>query len=126
MALAMGSVASLLISVGDPDEAERAIAAKVTSEELHMMQKFDLDDGDGEISRAEYILLCAVRLGALSPELIGKINERFKQLDTSGDGALSYAEILEHPEAEGIAVNALHACPDQVELAEKRTKDGRV
>jgi hypothetical protein len=70
----------------------------VTIEELRMMHKFDLDDGDGEISRAEYILLCSVRLGALSPDLIGKINERFKLLDTSGDGNLSHAEILKFPQ----------------------------
>lgn len=106
MALAMANIASMVITVGDPDEAEKIIAAKVTCEELHMMQKFDLDDGDGEISRAEYILLCAVRLGALSPELIDKINDRFKKLDKSGDGALSYAEILEHPEEE--TVNIIH------------------
>lgn len=60
-----------------------------------MMQKCNLDDGDGQISRAEFILLCSVRLGALSPELIAKINERFKVLDVNHDGTLSYAEILE-------------------------------
>jgi hypothetical protein len=118
MALAMANIASMLITVGDPAEAERAISAKVTTRELRMMQKFNLDDGDGEISRAEYILLCTVRLGALSPELIGKINERFKELDTSGDGVLSYAEILEDPEAEGIVINALHASSDDLERAE--------
>jgi hypothetical protein len=98
MGVAMGCVASLVLTIGDPDEAEKQIAAKVTAEELHMMQKFELDDGDGQISRAEYILLCAVRIGALSPDLIGKINERFKILDKSGDGNLDYAEILECPE----------------------------
>lgn len=106
MALAMANIASMLITVGDPDEAEKIIAAKVTLKELRMMQKFELDDGDGEISRAEYILLCTVRLGALSPDLIGKINERYKILDSNGDGSLSYAEILEHPE--GTVVNVLH------------------
>jgi Ca2+-binding EF-hand superfamily protein len=107
MALAMGNIASMLITIGDPDEAEKIIAAKVTLEELNMMQKFDLDDGDGQISRAEYILLCTVRLGALSPELIGKINERFKELDTSGDGVLSTEEILEDPSAgEGLQLQA--------------------
>jgi hypothetical protein len=98
MGVAMGNIASMVISVGDPGEAERLIAAKVTAKELHMMQKFDLDNGDGQISRAEYILLCSVRLGALSPDLIDKINDRFKALDKSRDGTLDYAEILECPE----------------------------
>lgn len=108
MGLAMANVASLLLTVGDPEEAEKAIAAKVTLEELHMMVEFDLDDGDQIITRAEYILLCAVRLGALNPDLIGKINERFKLLDTSGDGELSYDEILENPEAARNSIAQLH------------------
>ena len=96
MAMAMANIASMLITIGDPDQATKTIAAPVTLEELQMMQKFQLDDGDGQISRAEYILLCTVRLGALCPSLITKINERFERLDTDGDGSLSYSEILEH------------------------------
>lgn len=110
MALAMGNIAAMVITIGDPDEAEKTIGAKVTIQELHMMRKFDLDDGDGQISRAEYILLCSVRLGALSPDLISKINDRFKALDISGDGMLSYAEILENPESE--TQNILHIMAD--------------
>mmetsp|Transcript_30508 Transcript_30508/g.65723 ORF Transcript_30508/g.65723 Transcript_30508/m.65723 type:complete len:333 (+) Transcript_30508:92-1090(+) len=99
MGLAMASIAAMVITIGDPDEAKNTIAKKVTMEELKMMHKFDLDDGDGEISRAEFILLCSVRLGALSPDLIGMINERFKILDVSRDRNLSHAEILEDPQA---------------------------
>ena len=68
------------------------------------MQKFQLDDGDGQISRAEYILLCTVRLGAMSPKLIERINKKFKLLDTSGDGSLSYAEILEDSAIENLGI----------------------
>lgn len=124
MALAMANIASMVITVGDPDEAEKIIAAKVTCEELHMMQKFDLDDGDGEISRAEYILLCAVRLGALSPELIDKINDRFKKLDKSGDGALSYAEILEHAEEE--TINIFHELKIIAERSPSNRESGSI
>ena len=91
----MGTVASMIIVVGDPEQAEKCIAAKVTVEELQMMQRFDLNDGDGEISRAEFILLSAVRLGALDPQLIDKINERFVQLDRCDKGMLSYEDLLE-------------------------------
>lgn len=114
MAFSMANIAAIFINTGDTDEAQKLIAAEVTLEELHMMQKFDLDDGDGQISRAEYILLCAVRIGALSPDLIEMINERFRALDTSGDGVLSYAEILEVPEMdvsnkpEELGLNSIH------------------
>lgn len=105
MAFSMANIAAMFINIGDTDQAQKLIAAEVSLEELHMMQKFDLDDGDGQISRAEYILLCAVRIGALSPDLIGKINDRFRTLDTSGDGTLSYAEILENECTETTEVN---------------------
>mmetsp|Transcript_12559 Transcript_12559/g.21013 ORF Transcript_12559/g.21013 Transcript_12559/m.21013 type:complete len:422 (-) Transcript_12559:389-1654(-) len=108
MGLAMANIAAMVITIGDPDEAEKTIAAKVTLEELQMMQRFNLDDGDGQINRAEYILLCCVRLGALSPDLIGKINERFILLDTSGDGMLSHSEILEYPPEQHTTGNVMH------------------
>lgn len=114
MALSMANIAAMFINTGDTDEAQKLIAAEVTLEELHMMQKFDLDDGDGQITRTEYILLCAVRIGALSPDLIEKINERFRALDTSGDGVLSYSEILEVPDMdvsnkpEELGLNSIH------------------
>lgn len=95
MALAMGNIASLMLNFGDPKAAQKLIHAKVTPTELEMMKKFELDDGDGVITRAEYILLCTVRLGALNPDLVGIINKRFNELDKSGDGNLDYAEILE-------------------------------
>jgi Ca2+-binding EF-hand superfamily protein len=99
MALAMSALARLFIRFGDPDEAKKVIRAKVTEKELEMMKRFGLDDGDGYISRSEFILLCAVRLGAMDPDLIQAINDRFGELDSSGDGMLSYAELLENPNA---------------------------
>ncbi len=95
MGMAMGQLAGFMISVGDPDELTNAIYAKVTATELDMMKRFGLDDGDGKIDRGEFILLCAVRIGALSPDLIDTINRRFAELDVSGDGTLDYEEILE-------------------------------
>ncbi|KAJ1428380.1 hypothetical protein B484DRAFT_396835 [Ochromonadaceae sp. CCMP2298] len=69
-AVAMANIAAMVLPVGDPKEAERAINAKVTLMELNMMRNVDLDDGDG-------------------------INDSFKVLDVDGDGGLSHAEILE-------------------------------
>ena len=62
------------------------------------MKRFNLDDGDGKIDRGEFILLCAVRVGALSPDLVQTINERFKELDTDQSGTLDVHEILETEE----------------------------
>jgi hypothetical protein len=60
-----------------------------------MMCKFGLDDGDGTINRAEFILLCTVRLGALDPSLVHLINDRFTELDVDGSGDLTLCEIKE-------------------------------
>lgn len=95
-ALAMSNVANVVLKKSTADVAMKTIEAKVTAEEVVMMQRFGLDNGSGRISKGEYILLCAVRLGALSPELVGKINERFNKLDVLQDGCLSYAELTEN------------------------------
>ena len=49
-------------------------------------------DGDGEIDRAEFIILCMVRMGT-DPNLIEFISHRFHQLDEDGGGTLSILEI---------------------------------
>ena len=97
MGLAMAQLARLGVSSDTIEEAQQQIDRRVTIDELKMMTKLGLMEGKGEISRAEYILLCAVRMNALTPELIDFINYRFHILDTSGDGALDYAEMLKIP-----------------------------
>ncbi len=99
MALAMSTMAQLCVSFGDPDAARKTVESKVSKQELDMMKKFGLDDGDGFITRSEFILLCAVRLGAMDQGLIQLINDRFCSLDASGDGMLTYEELLENPSA---------------------------
>jgi hypothetical protein len=47
----------------DSDDVSATISSKLTIEELETLQEFELDDGDGKLDRAEYILLCALRVG---------------------------------------------------------------
>jgi len=68
------------------------INADLGNRELVMMQKFHLDDGDGYISRAEYILLCAVRLELLTRPLIKMINEKFNEIDHIKSGLIAYEQ----------------------------------
>jgi len=69
-----------------------------------MMKRFHMDDGDGKIDRHEFVLLCVVRMGALSPEFIGTIYKRFEELDADGSGSLDYHEILEKKKEDPPAV----------------------
>ena len=72
--------------------------------------------GDGNIEMGEYIILCAVRMGALEPRLIEIISDRFAELDVSGDGTLDYAEILED----------LSELPDQLRVIQDKGKEKEV
>ena len=63
MGVAMAEVAQVLISQGDVDEAKEIIDAVVTKEELEFLQELGLEDFDGKVDRAEFIILCMVRMG---------------------------------------------------------------
>ena len=89
----------------DPEETTKKILSPVTLEEIEMMHKFGLENGDGEVDKAEYIILCMVRIGAVTPPLVEEIITRFKSLDHSNDGALSYAELMQEHDKDG---NVIH------------------
>jgi len=92
MAVAMAQVARGLTDKGDLEATKAAVNEPVTAEELIMLQKFGLENGDGEIDRSEFIILCMVRMGT-DPNLIEFISHRFHQLDQDGGGTLSILEI---------------------------------
>jgi len=92
MAVAMAQLATLFIDQGDLDATKAQIVEEVTGEELMMLRKFGLENGDGVIDSAEYIILCMVRMGQ-DPQLIEFIANRFKELDDDGSGYLTIEEI---------------------------------
>lgn len=92
MAIAMASVATLLIDQGNLQATQETINEDVTAEELKMLRRFNLENGDGQVDRAEFIILCMVRMGT-DPNLIEYISERFKLLDKDNGGTLSMHEI---------------------------------
>lgn len=53
-----------------------------------------LIDPDGQIGKAEYILLELMRLGKTDVGSIAVMAQRFEKMDTSGDGSLDKEEIL--------------------------------
>ena len=72
---------------------KETINAPVTPQEIRMMQKFGLEDGDGEVDKAEFIVLCMCRLGT-DPRVIEYIGQRFQKLDADQTGSLSMREII--------------------------------
>ncbi len=101
MGLAMATAASFFIQTEDPEETTAKILQPVTQEEIDMMGKFGLENGDGQVDQAEYIILCMVRIGAVAPPLVEEVIQRFKALDHSGDGTLSYEELMQNHDKQG-------------------------
>lgn len=92
MGVAMAQLATLLVDEGDLEATKEQIVEDVTGEELLMLRKFGLENGDGVIDKAEFIILCMVRMGQ-DPTLIEFIAKRFLELDDDDSGYLTIEEI---------------------------------
>lgn len=78
----------------DEKEIFEKIIADVTPQELHFMKLFGIDDGDGCITNKEYVILIIVRIGAVRPELIRILHQRFRELDRKCTGFIEYDELM--------------------------------
>ena len=107
MGVAMATIASLFINVGSIEDTLQDIKKPVTKLEIDMLTEFGLADEDGEIDKSEFIILCMVRTGAASPELIKLIEQYFNALDDDNSGTLSVDEILKNREGAEAAAEKL-------------------
>lgn len=97
MGYAMSSIATMVFHFGDPKAAKAAVCAPFTAEEILFMRTLGLENGDGKLDKAEFILLCALRLGALDESLVHTISEQFHLLDAAdgeSDGSVDYTLVL--------------------------------
>lgn len=94
MALAMATMASFVIDPGSSiEDTLKKVKEPVTEKEINMLTTFKIADEDGELDKAEFVILCMVRIGAASPECIKLIMDYFIELDEDGSGSLSVDEI---------------------------------
>ena len=93
MGVAMATLASFFIETGSIEETMEQIREEVTKEEIDMMQSLGLADSDGEIDKAEFLVLCMVRTGAADPALVKLIQQYFDLLDADGSGTLNFKEV---------------------------------
>ena len=93
MALAIGTLADLVANSRSEMQLEEKMNSRVTDEELQLMTDCGIENGDGFIDVAEFVILILLRLRAVSPDLIGVIEDRFTVLDVDKDGVLTYKEL---------------------------------
>lgn len=78
----------------DDDLIFHQIIAPITSEEISFLQEFGIEDGSGSVDNKEFIIMAVMRIGGASPDLIKRINDRFKELDRKHVGKIAYDDIL--------------------------------
>ena len=93
MALAASTLVDVVSNSRSRIHLEEMMNARVTDAELQMMKDCGIENGDGYIDMAEFVILILVRLRAVSPELIGVIEDRFVMLDADKNGTLTYHEL---------------------------------
>jgi Ca2+-binding EF-hand superfamily protein len=77
------------------------VNAHVTSEEIEKMKWYGIEDDSGAVDHKEYVILILVRIGAISPEIISVLHDRFDQLDEEKCGEITYEKLRGSGSAEG-------------------------
>lgn len=94
MALALAQLAHFFVNFGDPDAVKAAISAPITPKELEMLAKISLDGHAVTVDKAQYIILCAVRIGILSPTTLEIMKNNFDHLDSNQSGLIKFDEFI--------------------------------
>ena len=94
MAISCGVLAHNISMHGKAAKMISKINTPMTEDELVMLRHLDLENDDGYIDRAEFVILVLVRIGALNPDMIGALFERFHEIDNDGKGNVSYNKLV--------------------------------
>eukprot|EP00602_Paraphysomonas_sp_CaronLab_P011003 CAMPEP_0185020974 /NCGR_PEP_ID=MMETSP1103-20130426/3622_1 /TAXON_ID=36769 /ORGANISM="Paraphysomonas bandaiensis, Strain Caron Lab Isolate" /LENGTH=812 /DNA_ID=CAMNT_0027552209 /DNA_START=188 /DNA_END=2626 /DNA_ORIENTATION=- len=98
MALACGMSAHYVVSFTRSQAVYDRLAARITAEEINTMKLLNMENGDGDIDPTEFVILMLVRIGALQPQLIALILDRFDELDVGKKGCIAYSDITQVPQ----------------------------
>jgi len=104
MAISLGMIANSVSNMGGSRLLEQKISARITDEEVDMMESFGIVDDDGCIDAKEFAILTLVRIGALQPSLICMIHERFEEIDVNKTGSITYDDLKGHNSSKVSAV----------------------
>lgn len=96
MAISLGMIANSVSNIGGSRLLEQKLSARITEEEIEMMESFGIVDDDGTLDAKEFAILTLVRIGALQPSLICMIHERFEEIDVNKTGKITYDDLMRH------------------------------
>lgn len=92
--ITLGIVVSFALAGSEERALFENIMVAVTPQELEVMRSVGIGVGENVIQKQDFIVLMVVRIGAAHPDVIVKINERFKTLDRKKLGKISYDDIV--------------------------------
>ena len=76
MGIAMGTVAAFIMPKQTINDTMNKIRSNITEEEVDRLVGMGLADGDGVIDKAEFMVLCMIRIGGADPMLMHLITVR--------------------------------------------------
>lgn len=92
--ITLGIVVSFALAGSEERSILENIMVAVTPQELEVMKSVGIGVNENVILKQDFIVLMVVRIGAAHPDVIVKINERFKTLDRKQLGKISYDDIV--------------------------------
>mmetsp|Transcript_21133 Transcript_21133/g.39436 ORF Transcript_21133/g.39436 Transcript_21133/m.39436 type:complete len:1004 (-) Transcript_21133:224-3235(-) len=93
MLSAVGILAHQLAIRGSAQLKVEKVNAQVTPEEIEKMTYYGIEDDSGAVDYKEYVILILVRIGAINPEIISVLQDRFDQLDVDKCGEITYEKL---------------------------------
>jgi len=92
--ISLGMVVSFTLAGSEERSIYENIMVAVTPQELEVMKSVGIGVTENTILKQDFIVLMVVRIGAATPDVVIKINERFKNLDRKKLGKISYDDIV--------------------------------
>jgi hypothetical protein len=94
MTISLGLFIGRLFFNHDEVKLFEQMAEDVSSKELESLKLFCDKQEQCQIDNLEFAILIALRIGAVAPEMIAKIKERFDILDRNHEHRLAYEDII--------------------------------
>lgn len=91
MGIFLGSVADAIVERHRQEYTRTLHNKPLTMEDIHILD----GDGNGEVSRAEFLEFMLVAMNEVDKELLDQLKKHFQRLDVDGSGSITKADLAE-------------------------------